>query len=193
MWQARIELLDDGRTQKLGVIGDDAPVSYSDVLDLWRNDIGFRRFFIGLLAASPFTAFRWETPVLSSANINRDFEFVLLDSKGLERPVDEAAFAGHFSDENDVVTFSNLGGDAVLVVPCPIAATSIYGHLASFIRNAPDTQVHQLWQSVGDAMQRRVGEQPVWLSTAGMGVSWLHVRLDSRPKYYGYSPYKQSP
>ncbi|MGI9175867.1 MAG: DUF6940 family protein [Rhodothermales bacterium] len=24
----------------------------------------------------------------------------------------------------------------------------------------------------------------MWLSTAGGGVSWLHVRLDSRPKYY---------
>jgi NADH:ubiquinone oxidoreductase subunit len=39
-------------------------------------------------------------------------------------------------------------------------------------------------------MQNRVGEQPVWLSTAGMGVAWLHVRLDDRPKYYGYSPYR---
>ncbi len=28
-------------------------------------------------------------------------------------------------------------------------------------------------------------------STAGGGVSWLHVRLDSWPKYYGYAPYKQ--
>mmetsp|Transcript_9405 Transcript_9405/g.21189 ORF Transcript_9405/g.21189 Transcript_9405/m.21189 type:complete len:541 (+) Transcript_9405:444-2066(+) len=27
---------------------------------------------------------------------------------------------------------------------------------------------------------------PVWLSTSGMGVPWLHVRLDSSPKYYTY-------
>ncbi len=35
-----------------------------------------------------------------------------------------------------------------------------------------------------------IGHTPLWLSTAGGGVAWLHVRLDSRPKYYGYSPYK---
>jgi len=29
-------------------------------------------------------------------------------------------------------------------------------------------------------------------STAGAGVSWLHVRLDDRPKYYGFKPYKKT-
>ena len=53
-------------------------------------------------------------------------------------------------------------------------------------------QQHALWQSVGEAMARRVGAKPVWLSTAGAGVSWLHVRLDDRPKYYGYVPYMRS-
>jgi hypothetical protein len=42
-------------------------------------------------------------------------------------------------------------------------------------------------------MARRVGRQPVWLSTAGAGVAWLHVRLDDRPKYYGHGPYRQRP
>jgi hypothetical protein len=36
----------------------------------------------------------------------------------------------------------------------------------------------------------QLGTAPVWVSTAGMGVSWLHVRLDNRPKYYGYKPYR---
>ena len=44
---------------------------------------------------------------------------------------------------------------------------------------------------VGAAMQRRLGAKPVWLSTAGAGVSWLHVRLDDRPKYYGYAPFRE--
>ena len=41
-------------------------------------------------------------------------------------------------------------------------------------------------------MQRRLSAKPVWLSTAGAGVSWLHVRLDDRPKYYGYAPYREA-
>jgi hypothetical protein len=36
---------------------------------------------------------------------------------------------------------------------------------------------------------RRTGE-PVWLSTNGDGVSWLHVRIDERPKYYTHGPYR---
>ena len=34
---------------------------------------------------------------------------------------------------------------------------------------------------------------PVWTSTSGLGVYWLHVRLDSRPKYYQHQPFKKWP
>jgi hypothetical protein len=57
---------------------------------------------------------------------------------------------------------------------------------------APEPQKHALWMLVGVAMQRRLNNRPVWLSTAGAGVSWLHVRLDDRPKYYGYRPYRET-
>ena len=42
-------------------------------------------------------------------------------------------------------------------------------------------------------LRRRVGVKPVWLSTAGAGVAWVHVRLDDRPKYYGYDAYRRAP
>lgn len=29
----------------------------------------------------------------------------------------------------------------------------------------------------------------VWLSTSGLGVYWLHFRIDARPKYYQYSEF----
>ena len=29
-----------------------------------------------------------------------------------------------------------------------------------------------------------------WISTAGLGVPWVHVRLDRRPKYYQYDRYR---
>ena len=127
MWHSRVESLSDGRVQKFAVLHDDAPVPYSDVLTLWCNDAEFRSFFIALLADSPFTAFHWETPPVTSANTDRDFEFVLLRSAAFDRPSDPAAFANHF-DNTDVVTFPNLGGDAVMVVPCPVIEDSNYGH-----------------------------------------------------------------
>jgi hypothetical protein len=39
-------------------------------------------------------------------------------------------------------------------------------------------------------MEKRLSASPVWLSTSGLGVYWLHVRLDTHPKYYQYQPYK---
>jgi len=31
---------------------------------------------------------------------------------------------------------------------------------------------------------------PRWLSTSGLGVSYLHVRIDKRPKYYSFDEYR---
>jgi hypothetical protein len=195
MWTVHIEKLDSGCVLKTTIHGDLLHVSYADVLRLWQHDENFRSFFIRLLADAPFSAFRWETPAISAATANRAFEFVLLDSPSLARAPDENAFTENFpkAGDKDAVEFSNLGHDAIMIVPCPKASPSAYAHLASFVRHAPDSQKHALWQLVGDAMTRRLSAKPVWLSTAGAGVAWLHVRLDDRPKYYVHAPYRSFP
>ena len=90
-----------------------------------------------------------------------------------------------------VVSFPNLGGDATLVVPSPHGPPEAYVHLASFVHNAPEAQQHALLQVTADVVLSRLDTAPLWLSTAGGGVAWLHVRLDSYPKYYAYRPYKE--
>ncbi len=193
MWTTRsLELADTFRL-RFAVDYDSRPATYAEVLNGWQADAGFRTLFNSLLAEAPFAAFRWETPSVAAAAMTRPFEFVLLDSPSLARRPDPGAFAEHFSDDNTgVVTFHNLGGDAIMVVPCLVAEPLAYAHLAAFVRLAPERQRHALWQSVGAAMSRRISAKPVWLSTAGAGVSWLHVRLDDRPKYYGFEPYRHS-
>jgi hypothetical protein len=193
MWSFRSERLADGRGLRFTVEHGTKPTAYSDILRAWQNDQAFCTLFNAQLAEAPYSAFRWETPAVTAATVTRPFEFVLLDSPGLASTPDPQAFAEHFrgAPKAGVVEFANLGGDAILVVPCPLAAPSAYGHLAAFVREAPETQRHALWQAVAGAMARRLGTRPVWLSTAGAGVSWLHVRLDDRPKYYGFGPYRQ--
>jgi hypothetical protein len=191
MWVAHTEQLDKGYTIKTAITLAGAPIPYADVLHSWQQDTVFRTFFTELLAAAPFTAFRWETPPVTATTVNRPFEFVLLNAPGLAKSADADAFAEHFPAAPDgVVTFANLGRDATLVVPCPSPVSSAYSHLGAFVRHAPPAQQHALWRQVGAAMQRRLNDKPVWLSTAGAGVAWLHVRLDDRPKYYGYAPYR---
>jgi hypothetical protein len=174
--------------------GNDS-ASYADVIEAWRNDQSFRRFFNQLLADVPFTAFRWETPAVTAKTVGRDFEYVVLNSPGLARRPDRDSFADQFfqaGPDHDVITFDNLGRNAVLVVPAPLADDKHYPHLGAFVRGAPETQRDLLWQTVGEAMHKRIDDRPVWLSTAGAGVSWLHVRLDDMPKYYHHAPYQNA-
>ena len=168
-------------------------VAFAEVVRAWQADAEFRALFNAALADAPFPEFRWETPGVTASTAARPFEFVLIEAPYLARPVDAEAFAEHFRAGAEVVAFANLRGDATLVVPCPVAGHAVYGHLAAFVRAAPDSQRDALWRAVGDAMARRLGAKPVWLSTAGAGVSWLHVRLDDRPKYYGHEPYRAKP
>jgi hypothetical protein len=193
MWSFHSQQLPGKRGMCFAVDFDSQPASFADVLRAWQEDAGFRSVFNAQLADTPYSAYRWETPPVTDVTVTRPFEFVVLDSPGLARRPDREAFAEHFgtASEDGVVVFPNLGADAIMVVPCPLTSTSAYGHLAAFVREAPETQWHALWRSVGEAMMGRVGARPVWLSTAGGGVSWLHVRLDDRPKYYGYGPYRQ--
>jgi hypothetical protein len=193
VWRFNAEALQNGHGHRLSLVDGLQLIPYSTVIDAWSTDAAFRSRFNDALAEAPYSAFRWETPAISASTLGRPFECVLLDSPGLAEQPDPEAFAPHFSTAGgaEIVEFANLGGDAVLVVPCPIAEADAYGHIAAFVRRAPEHQRHALWQRVGDALERRVrarGAGLVWLSTAGAGVSWLHVRLDDRPKYYGHEP-----
>ena len=190
MWNSQSASLNNGHTVRIAIKKGDAAASYAKVIQAWREDVTFRNFFIDLLMASPYSAFRWETPPVSTKTVNRPFEFVLINSPSLARSPDRQTFAQHFQSRQSIVTFPNLGKDAVLVVPCPSDSSVDYSHLSVFIRKASRTQQQELWIAVGEAMANRLGTQPVWLSTAGGGVAWLHIRLDDYPKYYHHQPYR---
>ena len=191
MWQARIQDIEKWKGQKFSIFSQQGELTFAQVIYLWRNDAAFRNFYNDLLAEAPYEAFFWEMPPVTSSTKHRAFEFVLTDSPALAGVQTEAHnFAEHFRDDAEVVTFSNLGKDALLVVPCPVATHSAYSHLATFVRHAPASQIHALWQAVGKAMEKHLGQIPVWLNTSGLGVHWLHIRLDTDPKYYQYAPYK---
>ena len=193
MWLSHCEELEPAGVSRFTIDLDSRQATFVEVLRGWVEDEEFRAFLNDVLANSRFSAFRWEVPPVTASTMMRPFEFVLWDSPALALRADTRAFAQYFDGSSDrgVVVFPNIGGDALMVVPSPIAAESCYAHLAAFVRGAPEWQRHALWRAVGEAMLTRVGSKPVWLSTAGAGVSWLHVRLDDQPKYYGYAPYRK--
>jgi hypothetical protein len=192
-WSAARESLDGGRVQKLAIFAGNRALSFAAVLDGWRTDPHFRACFNRLVADAPFAACFWETPPVTNRSVDQAFECVLVDSPALAGVgAEHTAFAGYFDSTRDmVVDFTSLGGDALLVAPCPLAAESVYPHLAAFVRHGPAVQQQALWQRVGERVAARLSDRPLWVSTSGLGVFWLHVRLDSFPKYYTWRPYTQ--
>ena len=88
-----------------------------------------------------------------------------------------------------------LGQDTLLVVPTghgSSATPSACGHLAAFCRTASPAEQPALWSAVAQAALDRIREAPCWLSTSGLGIAWLHVRLDDRPKYVTWAPYART-
>ena len=195
MWRFKSTALDEN-VQKITLYKWGTRLTYKSVISLWRSNPGFRSFYFSVLQKAPFNAFFWEHPPVATSNINQPYEFVLVDSPQLSKiAADSSPFQDIFnptpSDDPAVITFGNLSRDAELVVPTPVAPHHIYTHLASFIRNAPDTQKHDLFISLAKQTEDNINNKPLWVSTSGLGVYWLHIRLDTRPKYYTYQPYRQ--
>lgn len=189
-WTVSEELM-AGRTTKLRFHSEHI-LTYRNVIDLLADDAGFRSLFAQTISGSSYSAFFWETPPVTSKSVDRPFECVLVEAPALSRlSPDPSPFSSHFiaHKHQPAIGFSNLSGDAFLVVPTPSADKTCYTHLASFVRSAPEPQVDAFWRLVGTSMRQLISSSPLWLSTAGVGVSWLHLRLDSRPKYYRHVPY----
>jgi hypothetical protein len=146
------------------------------------------------LVEAPFPAYFWETPPVTSDSLDATFEFVLVNSPQLTGiRTGNRAFSNQFSSAQSgesVIKFMNLGGDATLVVPCPREPRDHYAHLASFARGASGDQQHELWAMVGATLENSLGSKPVWVSTSGLGIYWVHIRLDAYPKYYTHDPYR---
>lgn len=191
-YESPSETLDE-RTIRFTVTDSSGALSWRKVLAGWRNDPELGDTLGRALADLPFGAFRWETPAMTVDRLDARFECVAVDDPSLDVRPDPSPFWEHLRGDREVVRFANLGGDALLVVPCRRDGERTYSHLANFLRGAPRDQQRELWRAVSVAMSERLGDRPVWLSTAGGGVAWLHVRLDDTPKYYAHVPYRDSP
>lgn len=194
MWEAEATAIDGGHRYRLAADGD--PLPLRRFLRLLQGDDRFAHWLTSIIATSPYEAVYWELPPLCEATLDSATEFVLIDAPGLARlAADPQPFAKHFEQQalDDVIVFPNLGGDALLVVPVPREPRSAYAHLAAFLRHAPGEQVRALWRVMSDAVIATISPGALWLSTAGDAVAWLHLRLDSRPKYYHHRPYTVPP
>lgn len=192
MWQAERQTIRAGWGETLALSRDGSALAVAEVIAGWRDDAAFRDAFVAALAATPWTAFFWEMPPLAPAMLSDPFECALVRSDALARMrADDSDFAEHLRGPDTVAVFPNLGGDALLIAPRKKAAVECYGHIAAFLRDGPCEQQHALFQTLALEIEKRLAASGgrFWVSTSGLGVAWVHVRIDSYPKYYQHRPY----
>ena len=100
-----------------------------------------------------------------------------------------------YIDENlgsYVASFSSLHKNATLIIPIPQNEVSNYKNLKEFTNNSSSEQWEALWQKVGEKMEESLlnaNGASRWLSTSGLNVHYLHVRINNSPKHYCYEEY----
>ena len=193
MWKAHRQLIRDNEGEILTIAEGERALTVAEVIAGWRDDEDFRAFFVAELAATAYPAFFWEMPPVSRLTLADPFACALIRGDALARMrADDADFADHLnSDPPPVTAFPNLGGDALLIAPRRMSEADCYGHLATFVRAAPSEQQHALFRLLARKTEERLESDHArfWISTSGLGVPWVHVRLDSHPKYYQHRPY----
>ncbi len=191
-WQAQRSSIRKNRGEIIALAAAGRTLTARQVLDGWRSDEAFRDLFVAELAASPYQAFFWEMPALSPVTLSEPFECAVIGSDALAHlRADDSEFAEHLTAARDsVASFANLSGDARLIAPARVSGADCYAHIAAFLRDGPRGQQHALLQRLADEAEHLLAAgRRFWISTSGLGVPWVHVRLDSYPKYYQYRPY----
>ena len=190
-WQ--LQSNDGGEWQITTGLQRDSSLTQREFLRGLQTDTRFRDWFTRQLLelSADAKAIRFECAPFHCDRLNAAMRFVVLSDASLERRCDRVAFSEHFVDAPCSI-FENHRGDAVLVIPCPSASRGVeHQHLLSYLRTADEDQIDAFWEAVATAaIERLESVERVWLSTAGDGVAWLHVRVDKKPKYFQYAPFR---
>jgi len=144
--------------------------------------------------ANELSAYFWECVPVSSSTVNKEFEFVITKSEELNNITQNYSEFQEYIDMNfdcKVASFLSLNKNATLIIPIPKQQVN-YKNLKEFVANASLEQWEELWQKVGEKMEESLlnaGDAPRWLSTSGLNVHYLHVRINNSPKHYSHEEY----
>ncbi len=177
---------------KFNIFQKGGKLDFKSVFELWAVDSEFVKFYWESLLDISFTAFYWEHPAITNESLSKPYECSIIKSTPLETlSANESAFKDYLYKQEPIHDFENLGKDARLVVPSKKSNQEIYSHFGKFLRHAEYEQVLALFNRIGSVIMPEIAnKQCVWLNTAGLGVIWLHVRMDTKPKYYKSQDYK---
>ena len=190
-------ILNNSNIIKIKIYKDSIMVTWDQILYLWKNSNKFIKFFIDLIKSTQFDNFFWECPPINLKNIQyQNFECYIINSNNNFGKASDNSFKSYFNENpsKKIISFYNPSRSCLLIVPCPLEEIekNCYLNISTFIKHAPKPQIYILWKQISTLLKKQLkNNHHIWLNTHGLGVPWLHVRLDTIPKYYHLSYLKK--
>lgn len=170
-------------------------LTFGQVLEMMQDfPLRFNALLRKSVKKTKFDAVFWECKPITKSTISKPFECVFLNA--------ERNFTGKTKNHltfrevcgNKVVCATpNRGGNGstMLVIP-ECRPEHDFGHLANFVKSMePDIQA-PFWTLVAEQVRTKLDDKKkVFISTSGLAVNWLHVRIEIVPKYYNFACYKR--
>lgn len=128
--------------------------------------------------------FFYETSPITP-KMNTKYEHKFIESDRLEKlKPSHKKFQKHLINKRDIAHFANLPKTAILIVPVPRKHKN-YATLKDFVDNASKSQQKKFWKCAAKSIKEMLKYHDViWVSTHGLGVPYLHLRIEVEPKYY---------
>ncbi|ACH46891.1 unknown [Feldmannia species virus] len=150
--------------------------TWNDVVAKWYGGIDLPQ-----VKSSVF----WETSRISADGSSTFKQKQVAASRDLPMSMvgDSSAFTKYLYGQTSPVSFYNLNRTAVLVAPPDTGKN--FAHLGLFYKNSTTQERKQLWRKVAEEIMKKIRKgESVYVSTHGTNIPWLHIRLDTVPKYY---------
>lgn len=169
-------------------------LTFKQVFEVMENDpLTFHNYLKDEVLKTGYKAVYLEFPKLNTKNLNNKFECVILEAIELiNSNPNPQAFGISCSDL--VICTRNKSKDAELIIP-NLNSSNNYAHLFLFLDpencQPPENNLYYyFWKSAAIVIKEQINcNKNIWISTSGLGIPWLHLRISEIPKYYRFQKY----
>jgi len=158
-------------------------LSFADGIKRLQNDKKFRKRVIDDIKNIPFDEYYIYLGTIQNNKCD-DFKILIKQGSGFGR-ANSKPFEKYL--KKDINVFTNLDKTCILISPKKRSniSTEVYANIGTFMKAAPIAQIDNLFKIVAKEVLKKPFEN-IWVSTHGHGVGWLHIRIDSKPKYLNW-------
>ena len=123
------------------------------------------------------------------------FEYELIPEENLSDVQDFSVYSNHLSDipkYKNSISFMNPSNKTMLIIPKPVKYKN-FSHIGNFTEYASETHKKSLYKNIAMNILNVLDDlkpgEWIFLSTHGLGVPYLHYRIELSPQYYEKSSF----